>query len=209
MSLQAFYDSTAVSNKGVLLDAEKASNDGDTLLLSQKLNLVAPSDLVEYNYKLYYNLCLKAKDLSFAASDSVELVNLATACPDVDGSVVYQARALFNAIYACAETFKSNCVANTAKSMHDNTEDLEEIDLIRVYPNPNNGEFDIYFNQLDEKLVQVSIRDLSGKEIYFAERIVEGNVLKISLNATSGLYYLELTHPISGNTKKQKIVILK
>ena len=208
-NLQAFYDSTALSNKGVLLDAEKASNDGDTVLLSQKLNLVAPFDLVEYNYKLFYNLCLNVKNASFSNTDSLELFYLVSACPDVDGSVVYQARALFNAIYACAETFESNCVANTAKSMHDNTEDLEEIDLIRVYPNPNNGEFDIYFNQLDEKLVQVSIRDLSGKEIYFAERIVEGNVLKISLNATSGLYYLELTHPISGNTKKQKIVILK
>ena len=85
----------------------------------------------------------------------------------------------------------------------------EKMPSLRVYPNPNNGEFDIYINQLDEELDQVSIRDLSGKEIYVAERIVEGNVLKISLNATSGLYYLELTHPISGNTKKQKIVILK
>lgn len=209
MSLQAFYDSTALSNNGVLLDAEKASNDGDTLLLSQKLNSVAPSDLVEYNYKLYYNLCLKAKDLSFTASDSVELVYLATACPNVDGSVVYQARALFNAIYACAETFESNCVVNTAKTMRDNTENFEETDLIQVYPNPNNGEFDVYFTKLGEQLVHVSIRDLSGKEIYVAKRIVEGNVLKISLNATTGLYYLELTHPISGNTKKQKIVILK
>ncbi len=209
MNLQAFYDSTALTNKGVLLYAEKASNDGDTLLLSQKLNSVAPTDLVEYNYKLYYNLCLNVKNASFSNTDSLELIYLATACPDVDGSVVYQARALYNAIYACAETFETNCAENTAKSLHVNSENSEGIELIRVYPNPNKGEFDIYFNQLDEKLVQVSIRDLSGKEIYFAERIVEGNVLKISLNATSGLYYLELTHPISGNTKKQKIVILK
>ena len=209
MNLQAFYDSTALSNKGVLLDAEKASNDGDTVLLSQKLNLVAPFDLVEYNYKLFYNLCLNVKNASFSNTDSLELFYLASACPDVDGSVVYQARALYNAIYACAETFETNCAENTAKSMHVITENSEEIELIRVYPNPNKGEFEIYFTQKEVQLVNVTVRDLSGKEIYFAERIVEGNVLKISLNATSGLYYLELTHPISGNTKKQKIVILK
>ena len=84
----------------------------------------------------------------------------------------------------------------------------EKMPSLRVYPNPNNGEFEIYFTQKEEQSVNVTIKDISGKEIYVAEGNVIGNVLKINLNATSGLYYIELTIPSSRKTITEKTVIV-
>jgi hypothetical protein len=212
MSLQAFYDSTALSNKGVLLDAEKASNDGNSLLVSQKLNSVAPSDLVEYNYKLYYNLCLKAKDLSFAASDSVELVNLAIACPDKDGNIVYQARSLYNSIYTTAETFESNCNESSAKSLTNFTDVFSEKEIgITIYPNPNNGEFLVNVTDEDESLTSLTaiLRDVSGKLLYKSTMEIIDNKLKMNYLAKPGMYYLELINPMTNKSFTEKIMILK
>ncbi len=212
MNLQAFYDSTALSNKGVLLDAEKASNDGDTLLLSQKLNLVAPSDIVEYNYKLFYNLCLNVKNASFSNTDSLELFYLASACPDVDGSVVYQARALYNAIYACAETFESNCNESSAKSLTNFTDVFSEKEIgITIYPNPNNGEFLVNVTDEDESLTSLTaiLRDVSGKLLYKSTMEIIDNKLKMNYLAKPGMYYLELINPMTNKSFTEKIMILK
>ncbi|MBP6090020.1 MAG: T9SS type A sorting domain-containing protein [Crocinitomicaceae bacterium] len=212
MNLQAFYDSTALTNKGVLLDAEKAYSSGNDSLTETILNTITPSDQIEYNYKLFYSLSLKYFDSTFSSIDSLDLYNLAIACPDKDGNIVYQARSLYNSIYTTAETFESNCNESSAKSLTNFTDVFSEKEIgITIYPNPNNGEFLVNVTDEDESLTSLTaiLRDVSGKLLYKSTMEIIDNKLKMNYLAKPGMYYLELINPMTNKSFTEKIMILK
>lgn len=64
---------------------------------------------------------------------------------------------------------------------------------VALYPNPNNGVFEI---SLDEKLneqVITRIVDIAGKEVYSKKVSVSGNILPVSVNGLkAGTYFLEI-----------------
>ncbi len=65
---------------------------------------------------------------------------------------------------------------------------------LRIYPNPNNGEFTLAFDNKDNQLLQITINDITGKTIYF--NTTNQDVFKISKkDFATGVYLVK----ISGN----------
>lgn len=60
---------------------------------------------------------------------------------------------------------------------------------LHIYPNPNNGKFEVKFNQESSGIVL--IYSIIGETVYL-ERFVKKNELTFELNLTSGLYFLKL-----------------
>lgn len=210
LTLQEFYDSTTITNKGSLLNAEKAYATGNVSLTETILSSISPYDQIEYNYKLFYLLSLKNSDSTFTQIDSLDLHNLAIACPDKDGNIVYQARSLYNSIFASAETFESNCNESPTKSLTNFTDVFSEKEIgITIYPNPNNGEFLVYVTDESVTSLTAILRDVSGKLLYNSSMEIIDNKLKLSYLAKSGIYYLELINPVTNNSFTEKIIILK
>jgi hypothetical protein len=78
---------------------------------------------------------------------------------------------------------------------------------LRIYPNPSNGNFNLYIEKGD-KNINITIYDLQGQKVY-ADRLLSGMGIitkEINLSELSkGIYYLRLT--TENVTQVEKIVI--
>ncbi|HOG20719.1 MAG TPA: T9SS type A sorting domain-containing protein, partial [Salinivirgaceae bacterium] len=70
-------------------------------------------------------------------------------------------------------------------------EDVEN-SALTIYPNPNNGNFTLDFNNINGK-VNYQICDTKGSIIISDDFVVNGNAMKeVSLNIAPGVYYVKL-----------------
>jgi hypothetical protein len=66
---------------------------------------------------------------------------------------------------------------------------------VRYFPNPNNGQFTLTFNQIENSDLFVSVKDIQGKEIASDKRMnfTGSYVYKFDLsNLAKGVYTLEI-----------------
>ncbi len=107
---------------------------------------------------------------------------------------------------------KANTNYNTSRSNHMNTSAVPPYGLneqsitdfsVRLYPNPNNGVFDlVLFSSTNDKY-QISILNVLGQEVYKSEEFQAHGMIQRSLNLNNpakGVYY------ISVSTKDQRLV---
>ena len=77
---------------------------------------------------------------------------------------------------------------------------------LTIFPNPNNGQLNINFNNEQNDAFTVYVTDLSGRIIYTSN--IASSILSIDLgNTANGTYMLHLTNGNSQVTKK--IVVQK
>ena len=76
-----------------------------------------------------------------------------------------------------------------------------------VYPNPNNGSFNVQFNTVDSGNIKINVFDMRGRLIYNKESVASGGLFNdaIHLNAESGVYLVNAEY--NGTRNSQRIVI--
>ena len=76
-----------------------------------------------------------------------------------------------------------------------------------IYPNPNNGTFNVEFNAEERGDVTIAVYDMRGRQIFKKQTLAPGGVFSdtISLNAESGVYLVNIGH--GGKTTSKKIII--
>ncbi len=80
---------------------------------------------------------------------------------------------------------------NTRITLLTRVADLPKNNLLKIYPNPNNGIFNIEFAG-DTPLQSISIFDLSGRKV-LEEKISSGKIIPVNMeNFASGIYTIEL-----------------
>jgi len=77
-------------------------------------------------------------------------------------------------------------------------------DMIKLYPNPNNGHFSIEFiNPLQTNKSEIIITDLSGKQVYCSPVLKEETVKHIDVSdSRSGIYVMLIKDKEITTTKK-------
>lgn len=83
-------------------------------------------------------------------------------------------------------------------------ENLDE-NTLRVYPNPNNGQFSVVINSQASGTYQISVVDLVGKVLYQEEMVCKPgeNIRKLNLEQLdNGLYLIHLTNDGRSVTRK-------
>jgi len=90
----------------------------------------------------------------------------------------------------------------TSLSVQDN-----ELEALSIYPNPNNGEFNVQFNSTSGEAVAINVYDIRGRSIYsqnFDNVGTFNEAIKLN-NAQSGVYLLTI---IDGTKKVTKKIIV-
>jgi len=105
--------------------------------------------------------------------------------------------------------FDSVTVAVNVDTTIDTTEGVHYISYNKgftIYPNPSGADFNIHCPVMANKLVNVTVSDISGRRIIEEQLLFEKNDKLISLHAVPGVYLIELT---TGNSIKylQKLII--
>lgn len=208
-TLNNFFTNSQNSSVKKLYDLENDIVNANHSNAISKLNAFTPSNNVETNYKNYYGIYLKTKDSTYSSSDSLDLANLASSCPYTSGSVVHQARSLYNILYNTYKVFYDNCGDLASRKINKDRNDIQVMLKTQLYPNPNNGNYTVRFDKILEKQnVEISIFDMTGKLILRESKFISGNEINMSNILLNGAYTLKVKLP-DGTYDLHKIIINK
>lgn len=86
-----------------------------------------------------------------------------------------------------------------------------EKDGIALFPNPNKGEFNVKFKQIDGLLSNIFITDISGRRVYISsegnQSLTSGLLKRISINLPGGTYILTAT--TTNGVLKTKFIVTR
>ncbi len=202
-SLTNFYASMNGSSIDIFMRVETALSKGDMAIASSLNSIVTPTNSVETNYKAYYELYLKYASIGFVAtnySDKTNLINLAALCPGTDGACIFQARALYNSIFNDAPAF-SICDVSVAKmSSTMDSEKIENIWNLLIYPNPTTNKVNVQSNT-ENDLLNFTINDLSGRSLFNKDLKLNKFIASIDIDLAEGVYIIMIT-----NSKNEKFI---
>lgn len=214
VDLQQFYNQQNTSNIGKFEQIEQALFNANTSQAQQLQQNLSAQTLVDDNTKNFYNLYLKVIDSTFTNMEDTALLQLANACPDKDGLVVFQARAMYNALHSTYYQFEDNCEEVKASRMsqqEDNNSQFMEnsvFNSLAVYPNPNQGNFTIHFEEANTQKLNLKIYDVNGRLVFIQnEVLLEGLDLPIHTNLKTGIYLLQVNDVFNETEYKQKLII--
>lgn len=88
---------------------------------------------------------------------------------------------------------------------------LSGVDLLSIYPNPNNGIFSLYINAKQNNLVKLTIHDLTGKKVHSQHQRTNMGINEIRINSQlhKGIYFISLTVDGEVIYKGKRIVIMQ
>jgi hypothetical protein len=198
---------------------DNASTAIDTLSGVAMMDSVnAAIGAIVQNYRNFYTMYIHYQLGTFDFADSAALDTLASACPVTNGAVVYKARALYNTVFNTLRIFDNSCgespytsdsgivdstVVMDSIDNYDSTENKKHIvnsikygygeQTYELYPNPNNGDFEIRQYAADDGQVLVEVFDAIGKLVYKSNVHFTTTEMPLNIQNTSpGIYLLKL-----------------
>ena len=209
--LQNFFATSQNTSRGTFTQIENDLKKNDFTSANSKVTTFAVTNTIENNYKTFYSVYINHKtNGSISNSDSSSLFNLSNSCPAENGSVVYQARALFNSVYNMYREFEDNCLIVSAR-MQQNSEKGYEVVYSKyvIYPNPTVGEIFVMSPYVSSGSLQITITDVAGKKTFNDKLIIDNNITKFNVDLSDGVYLLRLTNILDGESTIHKLVIQK
>jgi len=199
--LTNFYNTSQTNYLQAQVSIEENLANNNIVTVQSQIAALTPANVIETNYKIFYQTFKKMKDSTYNSNDSLNLISLANMCPYVDGAVVFQARALYNIIYDGFYRFYDNCnPAQVPGGRTTNVTDQKEEKDINVilkstlFPNPNDGNYTLKFSKdVEKQSVEISIFDITGKQLSKESKFLEsGNELNVSNNLLNGTYLVKV-----------------
>jgi subtilisin family serine protease len=207
--LQNFYNTSISTTRETLSSIEDDLASSDLLTAQGKTDGIVASNVIEENYKTFFNIYLKYQADTILPSDSLALFSIAAGCPFTDGDVVFQARALYNSIYKTNIYFENNCPEIPQRNYSALKDKTEPSFDVLVYPNPNTGIFSLIPFSADITELNVKAMDVNGK-IVFNKKISSGDRLfDLNLDVPDGIYMIIISNPQTNENIVKRIVIQK
>ncbi len=203
-SLTDFYNSVGSGNIAYVnelneliknIGTENVSREQYKLNLTKAVainNRLIPSNLIEKTYKDFNNLYLKSNSNSNYLTQN-EIKNLSTIahrCPYIYGNAVFNARVMYAQYsrfenYDDAVTCRDKYQVNESESARLSSEDV----TVGLYPNPNDGQFNLSYDLANFSSASISFYDVLGKEVASQNLNVNSDRLTINLqNLNEGIY---------------------
>jgi hypothetical protein len=212
-TLIAFSNVNSYSGMGKYIAIEQALAKHDIFSAKGLLSNYAPANSIESNYHAFYKAMIGLQNNgSLNIPDSLSLITLASGCPQTDGLIIYQVRALYNTIFRMNLVFEDHCslaynYARPAEEEKEPNSPLKQIFLL--YPNPNSGSMFVSFSDPSVKEYIARIIDVRGKFILEKHIYAEGGVAQLDIALDNGMYFVSLMLPGEKNGSQQKIIISK
>jgi hypothetical protein len=161
------------------------------------------ADFIVQNYQQFYSLYIKYMQDTLNGSDSLGIQALASLCPEINGTVVYQARALYSLVFNDLSVFNDDSCMDVdstySAERHSNAQgggnavQSNNGQVYKLFPNPNNGSFTISQSTLDIQPVHAAIFDVVGRNIYEQNLLFNNGTDNLRLNTfVPGVYLLKL-----------------
>jgi hypothetical protein len=206
----SFYTILQSSNVGLFNDVEEKLFIGDFAQASSINNSITPSNIIETNYKLYYNLYISYYTAgSWNVDDSTDLYDLTQLCPGDEGACVLQARALYNSIYNTVLIYPM-CGAAGSKSANNDVLGYSAINKVQnwevfLFPNPTKNELTLTSNKENE-ILKIFIKDLRGRQLKIYELQTHDNKANISLDLINGFYFVTIVNSKNESITKKLLI---
>lgn len=185
--LANFYTSNVNTSFGKLTQIEDSLYTGNVSYASTLLSSVVTANSIEANYVRYYQIYIAANNGQLSQADSNDLATLASSCPMLNGTIVFQARALRNSILKSFYNYEENCPqGNMQKSIAKEGAQLS----LKVYPNPTSGVLTIANLSCTDSVVSIEIRDVTGKTVVAKKVRCNNGVAHLNLNLNNGVYFI-------------------
>lgn len=228
--LNSFFISNQSAVRGLYHSVIDELSQGNWQTADAILSNFNPNTNIEQNYKVYFELSRKYySQTPLSAQDKLNLLILSHQCPFIDGTVVYEARALLNYVTQSAYQFNDNDCATQGfsygrtngalgsdssqlvKALEQNEklskQKFNTVASYVLFPNPAQEEVSIYgFNTLGE--TKIEIKDVNGKKLAEQSIVIKPEGSKLKLNLINGIYFVNLIDSSSKRTVK-KLVIAK
>lgn len=78
---------------------------------------------------------------------------------------------------------------------------------IKIFPNPNDGNFTVQFESNDN--FEIRVEDVLGNEVCKENMLINENLANFSLNVITGVYFAEIVNLRTGKKNIQKLIIQK
>ena len=156
--------------------------------VSHFLLFYLPIHTIEQHNKLYYDLVQKHFNQTFAAMDSIQLDSLTKMCPFKDGSIVYQARALFNKRFNTSRRYIDVCTPSLTYKKNKK----DDAFLGQLVPNPNDGSFAIQLESATNEQMVLSIYDITGRLMQEQQVPMNTKDIKVDSRLNNGIYLVKL-----------------
>ena len=228
-TLVNFYSTNASQNRGILNNVEKQLGSGNISQASSLLNSITIATNIENNYKTFFNLYISYKtNGGLTAAENNSLAVLAYQCPYIDGSVVFQARALYSVFNQKVITYNdANCYAigYSLRENANNGSQQDELDVLLVqnervskqlfgtitsyvlFPNPAQDEVNVGSTNNSEKLL-MRICDVNGKLLMEKSLTIENFNSNVKIDLQNGIYFVSLVNQ-NNESFVRKLVISK
>jgi len=172
------------------------------------------------NYLKFYKILISYLGGTISDAEKDTLTAMSGLCPTLNGTVVYQARALYAMVYNTAMPFNDDVcyppedggkAANSTNSGPNATASplnlLSQKQHYVLSPNPNNGNMILVQTQSDPDPVRVEVLNMLGQSVYHADLLFNGGKAQLNMQGNApGFYVLQLTDS-KGNTFICKFVI--
>lgn len=207
---EEFHDAKAESSIGKFVAADEFLFAGDyNEALSALSEVNIDLNTVELNYLQFYTLYASyLENGSLSETEAGDLNDLAWLCPGTNGSSVFQARALYNALYheiistACDEGFGDR------KALIDGVNGITNLRWnLKLFPNPTGKTLNIHSN-VENEMLKIKILDLSGRLVYEQDVKVNGFLTTLELNLVNGAYFVHVQNQ-ENKSLVQKLLIAK
>ncbi len=166
-----FWDAHSDSTIGNLWNIINLQRGGDLEGAQTALAFFEPVNLVEENFKAFYEILIAHELSGNAEIDTAQLDSLtliAEQCPDPGGLAVHLARAQLAP--EGIEIYEPNACDESGKREFGAANATEETKFsIVTYPNPSNGQVTFELRGELSKPVHVKIKDLLGREVFSFE----------------------------------------
>ncbi len=118
-------------------------------------------------------------------------------CFNAFGHAVLQARALLNMLSYTNLDYIDSCGTEKSSARLANTSDTNGVSIenvtVKLYPNPNNGEFTLAYDLKQTPEATINISDITGNIVYTVQITNENNLININTtDLGSGLYFIKL-----------------
>jgi hypothetical protein len=156
--------------------------------------MITATNNVENNYLRYYSLYNKYASNNFKQTninDETNLVNLSASCPGTDGACVYQARALYNAVFNTLPLY-SDCHVSSARIAR--VEDIVKTENnwdVSLFPNPAENKL-MFHSNTENDVLSIIINDLSGRNLLDQEIKLSQFFGTLDLDLVNGVYLVNI-----------------
>lgn len=204
-----------------LLDSvgiDDPANPGyDSATGAKMWDIVSPDiDAIVQNYRDYYQLYITYKTDTLTDSTALaRLAAIANDCPITGGAIVYKAQALYRLVYDDLQVFNAECPDSTETGEDSTGEKSNYPDVIgaenggqryELLPNPNNGQFVIHQQTVDEDAVTAEVYDMTGRLLLKQRLLFANKENTLAANSVPGVYILKL-HDSKGRIFTFKYVV--